>query len=173
MSVCFLQGELTVSYQVGGNTEQGRRLKLDTRGYRVSKRRARSCLSARTYLEMERAGVETSLSNRLHIQEGRMVFGAAESSKELTSSSAAQASSSEGPDVSHGSNNTSGDHKSEKKYNSTGDIFCNSPDPASAPLAPHVDVLPHAHTRTCARIHTPRCKSRRHPLPYIGVMKTA
>lgn len=56
-----------------------RRLKLDTRGWRVSKRRVRSCVSVTTYLKMERSGVETSLSNPLHIQEGRMVFGAAES----------------------------------------------------------------------------------------------
>lgn len=104
--VCFLQGELTVSYQVGDNTEQRRRLKLDTRGWRVSKRRARSCPSARTYLQMERAGVETSLPNLLHIQEGRMVFGATESSR-----NSPPAPRQRHP---HGSNNSC-DHKSGKE----------------------------------------------------------
>lgn len=151
--VCFLQGELTVSYQVGDNTEQPRRLKLDTRGWRVSKRRARSCPSARTYLQMERAGVETSLPNLLHIQEGRMVFGAAESSR----------NSPPAPRQRHPARKdrtfhtvpattaaTTNPGEKKKKSNSTGDVFCNRPDPASAPLAPHVDVLPtrpHAHVR--------------------------
>lgn len=132
MSVCFLQGELTVSYQVGDNTEHGRRLKLDTRGYRVSKRRARSCLSVRTHLEMERAGVETSLSNLLHIQEGRMVFGAAEGSRNSPPAPRQRHPARKDRTFHTLPTTTAATTNQERK--STGDVFCNSPDPASAPL---------------------------------------
>lgn len=108
-----------------------------------------------------------SPSNLLHVQEGRMIFGAAESRVNSPSAQRKRHRARErNPDVSYSSN-------SHRKSKSTGEISYSSPDPASAPLALHVDVLLHAHTRTCARIHTLGSKSRRHPFPHIGVRKTA
>lgn len=80
----------------------------------------------------------------VHIEEGRMVFGAAESRVNSPPARRKRHRARKKADLSH---SPDGDTKST----SAGESSDSSPGPASAPLAPDVDVRLHAHTRTCTR----------------------
>lgn len=131
---------------ISGRSHTKHPRRFDIRSYRLQTMWQKFCQS-RTYLKMEHSGVETVESaSHPGREDGLRCDG---EPRQLTSSTMEKAPSSgkKNQDVSHSSN-------SDRKSKSTCETSYSSPDTALAPLAPHVDVLLHAHTRTCACIHT-------------------